>query len=211
LPGPQFINESIKGRHQASRAHCKAYRNTAADLKPSQSSYPISNFHFAPKSPPKLSSLVSITLGHPIQLKPQTPFQKPCGVANQKGTWLVERLEVFRPLILAMDEAVRALNGVIAGDAPKALPKGMGRLTHENVESEITDWGRFQNRRQVGSYAGLTGGVSASGQSTADLSITQSGNRRWRTELVDRAGGPSWWTELVDRAGGPSWWSWRGD
>jgi len=83
LPGPQFINESIKGRHQASRAHCKAYRNTAADLKPSQSSYPISNFHFAPKSPPKLSSLVSITLGHRIQLKPQTPF----GV-NEAG-WIV--------------------------------------------------------------------------------------------------------------------------
>ena len=77
MPGPQFINESIKGRHQASRAHCKAYRNTAADLKPSQSSYPISNFHFAPKSPPKLSSLVSMTLGHPIQLKPLTPFGQP--------------------------------------------------------------------------------------------------------------------------------------
>ena len=101
--------------------------------------------------------------------------------------WLVERLEIFHPLILAMDQAVRTLSGLIEGDAPKALPKGMGRLTHENVESEIVDWKRFKNRRQVGSYAGLTGGVSASGQSQADLSITQSGNRRLRTELVELA------------------------
>lgn len=44
---------------------------------------------------------------------------------------------------------------------------------------------RFQNRRQVGSDAGLTGGVSASGQSTADPSIPKSSNRRSRTELVE--------------------------
>jgi transposase len=37
----------------------------------------------------------------------------------------------------------------------------------------------------VGSYAGLTGGVSASGQSSADLSITKAGNKRLRTELVE--------------------------
>ena len=39
----------------------------------------------------------------------------------------------------------------------------------------------------MGSYAGLTGGISASGQSSADLSITKAGNRRLRTELVELA------------------------
>ncbi|MBM3861506.1 MAG: IS110 family transposase, partial [Verrucomicrobia bacterium] len=63
--------------------------------------------------------------------------------------------------------------------------KGMGRLTHETVQTEVADWTRFKNRRQVGSYAGLTGGVSASGQSSADLSITKAGNRRLRTDLVE--------------------------
>ena len=63
----------------------------------------------------------------------------------------------------------------------------MGRLTHENVETEVVDWKRFNNRRQVGSYAGLTGGLSASGQSSADWSITKAGNRRLRTELVELA------------------------
>ncbi len=37
----------------------------------------------------------------------------------------------------------------------------------------------------MGSYAGLTGGVSASGQSRADLSITKAGNRWLRTDLVE--------------------------
>ena len=46
-------------------------------------------------------------------------------------------------------------------------------------------WDRFKDRRQVGSYAGLCGGVSASGQSSADLSITKAGNRRLRTDLGD--------------------------
>jgi transposase len=103
------------------------------------------------------------------------------------AAWLVERLEVFQPLILAVDEAVRELTKQIQAASPEALPKGMGSLTHENIETEVADWQRFSNRRQVGSYAGLTGGVSASGQSAADLSITKAGNRRLRTELVELA------------------------
>ena len=99
--------------------------------------------------------------------------------------WLVERLQVFRPLILALDQAVRQVSQPIEAAAPAVRPKGMGRLTHETVQTEVADWNRFQNRRQVGSYAGLTGGVSASGQSSADLSITKAGNRRLRTDLVE--------------------------
>jgi transposase len=37
----------------------------------------------------------------------------------------------------------------------------------------------------VGSYAGLTGGVSRSGQQQADLSITKAGNKRLRTVLIE--------------------------
>ena len=43
----------------------------------------------------------------------------------------------------------------------------MGRLTHENVQSEVNDWQRSKNRHQVGIDAGLTGGVSASDGSSA--------------------------------------------
>jgi len=99
--------------------------------------------------------------------------------------WLVERLKIFRQLILAVDQTVRQLTQELAACAPKVRPKGMGGLTHEAVSSEVADWNRFKNWRQVGSYAGLTGGVSASGQSAADLSITKAGNKRLRTELVE--------------------------
>jgi transposase len=101
--------------------------------------------------------------------------------------WLVERLQVFRELIIKVDEAVRQLTREIETQAPKVLPKGMGRLTYQAVETEVAAWDRFKNRRQVGSYAGLCGGVSASGQSSADLSITKAGNRRLRTDLVELA------------------------
>ncbi len=101
--------------------------------------------------------------------------------------WLVERLKVFRDLILAVNQAVRQLTRELEAKAPKGLPKGMGRLTYHAVETEVAAWDRFKNRRQVGSYAGLCGGVSASGQSSADLSITKAGNRRLRTDLVELA------------------------
>jgi len=106
---------------------------------------------------------------------------------SELAAWLVERLKVFRDLIVTVDEAVGQLTGELEAKAPKALPKGMGRLTYEAVETEVAAWDRFKNRRQVGSYAGLTGGVSASGESCADLSITKAGNRRLRTDLVELA------------------------
>jgi len=99
--------------------------------------------------------------------------------------WLVERLEVFRQLIVAVNQAVQQLTQEVAGRAPKVRPQGLGRLTHQVISSEVADWHRFENRRQVGSYAGLTGGVSSSGPRSADLSITKAGNARLRTALVE--------------------------
>ena len=51
--------------------------------------------------------------------------------------WLVERLKVFRDLIVAVDQAVWQLTGELEAKAPKVLPKGMGRLTYEAVETEV--------------------------------------------------------------------------
>ena len=80
---------------------------------------------------------------------------------------------MFRDLIVTVDQAVGQLTRELRAKAPNVLPKGMGRLTCEAVETEAAGWDRLKNRRQVGSHAGLTGGVSASGQSSADLSITR--------------------------------------
>src|ERR1035438_6354587 len=105
----------------------------------------------------------------------------------QWPVWLVQRLEVFRRLIDYVDQEVEQLTKQVAAAAPKSLPVGMGRLTHEVIASEMKDFKHFQNRRQVGSYPGLTGGVSSSGEQHADLSITKAGNRRLSTSLVECA------------------------
>ena len=51
---------------------------------------------------------------------------------------------------------MRQLTQEVAARAPKVRLKGMGGLTHEGICSEVADWNRFKNWRQVGSYAGLT-------------------------------------------------------
>jgi transposase len=101
--------------------------------------------------------------------------------------WIIEALEAFRRVIECVNQEVMRLSKGLESQAPTALPKGMGALTHEVIEREIRDWKRFKNRRQLGSYSGLTGGVSGSGEKSADLSITKCGNRRLSCCLIECA------------------------
>jgi transposase len=106
------------------------------------------------------------------------------------ASWLIEHLEVFRRIILAVDEEIDQIDKMIlaqrkAQAQPK--PKYAGDISLEVIEAEVGDWDRFGSWRKAGSYCGLTGGVSASGQSHCDLSVTKRGNRRLRTALVEMA------------------------
>lgn len=101
--------------------------------------------------------------------------------------WLVERLEVFRRLLAVLNTELAAATLALEKAAPALRPKGLGGLTYEVVEREVGDWNRFANRRQVGSYTGLCGGVSSSGNSHRLLPITKHGNVRLRTALVELA------------------------
>jgi transposase len=105
----------------------------------------------------------------------------------QLPVWLVERLEVFRRLLAVLSAELAAATTLLETAAPAARPKGLGGLTYEVLEREVGDWNRFENRRQVGSYTGLCGGVSSSGNSHRLLSITKHGNVRLRTALVEMA------------------------
>ena len=105
----------------------------------------------------------------------------------QLPVWLVERLEVFRRLLAALNAELEAATTALEAAAPATRPKGLGGLTYEVMEREVGDWGRFDNRRQVGSYTGLCGGVSSSGNSRHLLPITKHGNVRLRTALVEMA------------------------
>lgn len=106
---------------------------------------------------------------------------------SEVPAWLAERLAVFRRVLEFLQKEVEQLTASVSQAAPESLPMGMGALTHEVLESEIKDWQLFGNRRQVGSYSGLTGGVSASGEKSADLSITKAGNRRLSCCLIECA------------------------
>jgi transposase len=104
--------------------------------------------------------------------------------------WLVAHLEVFRRIILAVDEEIGQINQkILAERAARAQPKPKyaGEASLEVIEAEVCDWHRFGSWRKAGSYCGLTGGVSASGQSHRDLGITKRGNRRLRTALIEMA------------------------
>ena len=109
------------------------------------------------------------------------------GLKVQLPAWLVERLEVFRRVLTTLTAELDAATTVLEAAAPAVRPKGLGGLTYEVVEREVGQWDRFANRRQVGSYTGLCGGVSASGRTTHLLPITKHGNVRLRTALIELA------------------------
>lgn len=102
-------------------------------------------------------------------------------------SWMVDHLERFRATMNEAEKQVLALTKSIRESAPKDLPVGLGSLTFEAVEREVVDWTRFKNRKQPGSFAGLCGGVSSSGEKHADLPITKHGNARLRAILVELA------------------------
>lgn len=102
-------------------------------------------------------------------------------------SWLVERLECIRRVLDMLSRELDRATKALKQSAPAERPRGHGALGYEVIEREIGDWRRFTNRRQVGSYTGLCGGVSASGRSVNLLPITKHGNVRLRTALVELA------------------------
>ena len=101
--------------------------------------------------------------------------------------WLVQRLEVFRRVLANLMSELQSATRALVAASPTPRPKGLGGLSYEVIEREIGDWKRFDNRRQVGSYTGLCGGVSASGPTMHLLPITKHGNVRLRTALIELA------------------------
>ena len=108
-------------------------------------------------------------------------------LAARLPAWLLERLDIFRALIESLDQQLMHLTKAVVAQAGKARPVGLGPLTLASATNEVGHWGRFHNRKQVGSLTGLCGGVSSSGQSHLDLSITKHGNPRLRYLLIELA------------------------
>lgn len=69
--------------------------------------------------------------------------------------------------------------------AGRALPKGLGTLTAALLESEVLDWHRFKNRREVASYTGLCPSEHSTGERRKQGAINKHGNPRVRHHLVE--------------------------
>ena len=100
---------------------------------------------------------------------------------------LQELLEPLQRLIRAIDAELSAQTTALCAGAPAELPVGVGPLTYETLEREVCDWGRFENRRQVGSYTGMCPREDSSAQRRFQGSINKHGNPRVRVALVETA------------------------
>jgi transposase len=100
--------------------------------------------------------------------------------------WLREQIELWQAKVLLYEAESRKLDVKIRQFSEgKVLPKGLGTLTDALIESEILDWHRFKNRRQVGSYTGLCPSENTTGGPQRQGAINKHGNPRVRHQLVE--------------------------
>ena len=106
---------------------------------------------------------------------------------NTRDAAALARLDVFRPVLAALDTQIAALTVTLEKAASPDLPGGVGKLTQVVISREVCDWARFKNRRQVSSYTGLCPGEYSSGGKRLPGRVTKHGNPRLRAALVELA------------------------
>lgn len=92
----------------------------------------------------------------------------------------------LRALIVALEAELETLETELkARVKDQVRPKGLGELSLATLDGEICDWGRFSNRKQMGSYTGCCPGEHSSGGKRRLGSIDRMGNGRVRCLLVE--------------------------
>ena len=100
--------------------------------------------------------------------------------------WLLNLLEKLREIILVLEAQLAALEAELkARLKDQVLPKGLGHISLVTLDSEVCDWNRFHNRKQMGSYTGCCPGEHSSGGKRRLGSIDRIGNGRVRSLLVE--------------------------
>jgi transposase len=61
--------------------------------------------------------------------------------------WMKELLGNSQPILLALEEKIRALTVQLQAAAAPGQPRGLGALTSVVIDREIGNWNRFRNRR----------------------------------------------------------------
>ena len=111
--------------------------------------------------------------------------------------WMKQLLGNTQPILLALEEKIRALTVQLQAAASPGQPRGLGLMTSVVIDREVGNWTRFRNRRQVGSpsatssgpsgYTGLCPGEHSSGKTRLQSCVTKHGNPRLRAALVELA------------------------
>jgi transposase len=100
--------------------------------------------------------------------------------------WLREQAGLWQKQALSFEVELKSMNQRVEQQcAGKEIPKGLGALTAALLGSEILDWQRFKNRRQVASYTGLCPSEASSGERRKQGSISKHGNPHIRHQLVE--------------------------
>jgi transposase len=107
-------------------------------------------------------------------------------ISAELPPWLRPQVGFWQAQAQRLDEEVAALSPKVAAlSAGQPLPKGVGALTMAILQSEILDWHRFENRRQVASYTGLCPSEDSTGEHRKQGAISKHGNPRVRHALVE--------------------------
>ena len=120
--------------------------------------------------------------------------------------WLREQLAALREVIVGLEAQLQTLEAeLIARVQNQPRPKALGELTLVTLDGEVCDWGRFYNRKAMGSYTGCCPGEHSSGGKRRLGSIDRMGNGRVRALLVEAVHRflrwqPGWKTALRFRA-----------
>jgi transposase len=114
--------------------------------------------------------------------------------------WMKELLGHSPPILVALEDKIRALTVQLQAAAAPDQPRGLGLMTSVVIDREIGNWQRFANRRQVGSYTGLCPGEYSSGNTRLQSCVTKLAVGRVRPLA-----------NMATHACARPWWSWPGD
>lgn len=99
--------------------------------------------------------------------------------------WFVAIVAPIQAVLVAINAQLKEATAREERTANRKLPIGLGALTASVLDKEFGDYGRFSNRRQVGSFTGLCPREQSSGGTHRQGSINKHGNPRIRTNLVE--------------------------
>jgi transposase len=114
------------------------------------------------------------------------------------GPWVEELEREQKRLLLAEEQLKAILQQQTAGLAQPGTPslkkaaklcqlKAVGPQSSWLLSHECFGWRTFQNRKQVGSFAGLTGTPFDSGETLREQGISKAGSGRVRTTMIELA------------------------